>query len=259
MIHKHLVGKVHRSVTGRLRTDQTSTPVRMLASENTHKAVGKLFILRLEIANLTTTNTNITSRNICVRSNMTKEFTHERLTEGHDVTVTPTTRVKVRTAFRTTHGQSCERVLENLLKAKELENTEVHRWMETKSTLVGSNGRVVLDAIATVHLFTPLLIDPANTKLNDTLRLHESRHHRNVLGISFKDRCEALQHLFESLQELDLPRVTLACDRHQTRNRIGLRGAAAGGILVDGSGRHGDRQQDDRIREIENLLLGCGM
>ena len=62
---------------------------------------------------------------------MTLKLSHERLAKTHDFGVRLTLGVEVCTALCAAHGQAGQRVLENLLKAKELDDRQVHRGVET--------------------------------------------------------------------------------------------------------------------------------
>ena len=62
---------------------------------------------------------------------------------------------------------SCQSILEDLLKAQELEDRQVHRGMETKTSLVGSQSRVELDTVTTVDLDFTLVVLPYDTELDD--------------------------------------------------------------------------------------------
>ena len=48
------------------------------------------------------------------------------------------------TYLASTHGQGCERILEDLLKAQELDHTQGDSGVEAQATLVGTNGAAEL-------------------------------------------------------------------------------------------------------------------
>ena len=59
-------------------------------------------------------------------------------------------------------------ILEDLLKAQELEDGQVHSGMEAKTTLVWTQGGIELDTVSSVDLNLSLVILPDNTELNDS-------------------------------------------------------------------------------------------
>ena len=61
-------------------------------------------------------------------------------------------------------------ILKNLLKAQELENRQIHRGMEPKTSLVGTQGRVELDTISSVDLDLSLVILPNHSELDHSFR-----------------------------------------------------------------------------------------
>jgi len=62
-----------------------------------------------------------------------------------------------------------ERILEDLLKAQKLENGEVDRRVETKTTLVGAECGVELHAVALVDLALALVVLPYHAELDNPL------------------------------------------------------------------------------------------
>jgi hypothetical protein len=72
----------------------------------------------------------------------------------------------ITSGVRLTAGKS---ILEDLLETQELENAEVDSWVETETTLVRTEGGVVLNAVTTVDLDLALVVLPNNTELDDAL------------------------------------------------------------------------------------------
>ena len=64
---------------------------------------------------------------------------------------------------------SGQRILEDLLKAKKLENRQVDGRMEAQSTFVGPEGGVELDAEAPVDVALTVVVFPGDAKLDDAL------------------------------------------------------------------------------------------
>ena len=69
----------------------------------------------------------------------------------------------------TTHVDTSQGIFEDLLKAEELEDGQVDRWVKTETTLIRTKGRVELDTIATVYVRLALVILPYYAELYDTL------------------------------------------------------------------------------------------
>jgi hypothetical protein len=81
---------------------------------------------------------------------------------------------KMRT-LGTTHVDTSQGILEDLLKAQKLEDGQVDGWMETETTLVGTEGGVELDTVASVDVGFALVVLPDDTELHDALGDLEER------------------------------------------------------------------------------------
>ena len=88
----------------------------------------------------------------------------------HDLVVGLALGVKVGPA----HGKGGQAVLEDLLQAQELEHAQGDRRVKAQAALVGSNGRVELDAVTAVDLDLALVVDPGNTEHDDALGLDKA-------------------------------------------------------------------------------------
>jgi hypothetical protein len=75
-------------------------------------------------------------------------------------------RKKIRT-LGTTHVDTGQGILKDLLKAQELEDGQVDGWMETETTLVRTEGGVELDTVASVDVGFALVVFPDDTELHD--------------------------------------------------------------------------------------------
>jgi hypothetical protein len=65
---------------------------------------------------------------------------------------------------------SSQGILENLLKAQELQNRQVDSRVESETALVRAESRIELNAISAVDLGLKFVILPDDTELDDTLR-----------------------------------------------------------------------------------------
>lgn len=137
--------------------------------------------------NLTAGNTNVTSGNVGVGANVLGKFGHESNTEAANFVVGLVLGVKVGTTLTTTHAQTGESILEDLLEAQELEDGEVDSRVETETTLVGAKSRVELHTVATVDLGLVVVILPDDTELDDTLGDGDDGKSLAVVGVLFEE------------------------------------------------------------------------
>jgi len=73
-----------------------------------------------------------------------EELAHERDTETPDFAVRLALGVEVGSTLTTTHAETGKSILERLLKTEELQDGQVDRRVETETTLVRTESRVVL-------------------------------------------------------------------------------------------------------------------
>ena len=120
--------------------------------------------------------------------------------------------VEVGAALAAADALGGQRVLEDLLKAEELDNADVDARVEAQAALVGAQGRVELDAEAAVDVDGPGVVDPRHAEDDLALGLDNALQERvvSVVGVLGDHRVEGLQHLAHSLVELGL--ATVACD-----------------------------------------------
>lgn len=80
-----------------------------------------------------------------------------------------------------------EGILEDLLKAQELENGQVDSRMESKTAFVGSKSRVELYAVTLVDHAFALVILPDNSELDDAFGNRDNLECLLVLGVLLED------------------------------------------------------------------------
>ena len=148
---------------------------------------------------------------------MLDELGHKALAEPHDLAVGLALGVEVGAALAAAHGQGGEGILEDLLKAQEFDDGQVHVVTEAQAALVGADGGVELDTIATVDLDLALIVHPGHPEHNNALGLHNAADDVLLLvaGVGLHHRNQGLQHFVDGLQEL------------------GLLGVAGGQILIN--------------------------
>lgn len=148
----HVLGVVDDTVTGGLRADEGTTPAAALASEHTLPLVADLLVLAEHEADLATGDTNVTGGDVGVGTDVLAQLGHEGDAEAADLVVGLALGVEVGTTLTTTHVETGEGILEDLLEAEELQDGQVDRGVETETTLVGAEGGVELDAETAVDL-----------------------------------------------------------------------------------------------------------
>lgn len=75
---------------------------------------------------------------------MSEELGHERNAEAPDLAVGFALGVEVGATLASSHAQASQSILECLLEAEELKDRKVDRRMETESSFVRTEGRVIL-------------------------------------------------------------------------------------------------------------------
>ena len=188
---EHIFDEVQQAVAGRLGARQTAAVSQALARENCGiVSVANALVLPEKIANLAPADTNVTGRNVDVRTNVAVEFGHEALAEFHNFVVGLALRVEVGTALAAANRQTRQRIFENLLEREELQNAEVDTGVETQAALVRTNRRVHLDAVAAVDVSHVLVVLPRHAEGDDAFRLNEAlqKFRVAVLRILFQER-----------------------------------------------------------------------
>lgn len=182
----HLLNVVDSSVTGGLRSDQRSTPGETLSGQDTLEGVAKLSVLSKQVTDLSSSDVNVTGRDISVGSDVSLELSHERNAESADLAVRLALGVEVRTSLSTSHVEAGEGVLEDLLITKELENREVDGGVESESSLVRTESRVELDSVSSVDLKVSLVILPHDAELDHSLRDADDGDETLQVGVLLK-------------------------------------------------------------------------
>ena len=201
-----LVHKVGQAVAGGLGTGERAAKGEALAGKDAGPLVGQALVLTEQVGNLAAANAQVTSGNVGVGADVAIELGHEGLAEVHDLVVGLALGVKVGAALTAAHRKGGQAVLEDLLQAQELEHAQGDRRVKAQAALVGSNGRVELDAVTAVDLDLALVVDPGNTEHNDALGLDEALKQGGllVLGMGVERRLDGAEDLGRGLDELRL-------------------------------------------------------
>ena len=179
-----MLDKIHCTETCSLRTEYRATPGHTLSGK--HSCIillSELLVHTIHETDFTAAYSDITSRNILIRSYDFPEFKHECLTETHDLRIRLSTWVEIRSALAATHWKGCKSILEGLLETEELQNRKIHRRMETKTTLVRSDCRIELNTITGICLNLTVIIHPCHLESKNTLRLYDALYNLRIFKL----------------------------------------------------------------------------
>ncbi len=168
---EHLGAEVDDTIASSLRTDERAAPAETLAREDAGELVAETLVLTEEVADLTTADTDVASRNVSIGTDVALELGHEALAEAHDLSIGLAFGVEIGAALATAHREGCEAILENLLESEELEDTEVNGGVETETALVGADSGVHLNAEAAVDLDVAFVVEPGHAEDDGALGL----------------------------------------------------------------------------------------
>ena len=172
---QNVLREVKSTETSSFRTeDRTSPSCTLTGQYSSIVFASKFFVHSVHITDFTTANTNVTSRDISIRTYILPQFIHESLTETHDFSIWFSNRIEVRTTFTTTHRKSSQCVFESLLETEEFQHRKVNCLVETKSTFVRSNSTVELYAVTQVSLNFTLIVYPCHAESKDTIRFYHT-------------------------------------------------------------------------------------
>ena len=200
---KHVLGEVNAAVAGRFRTDQGTAPVEALAGENAGEFIADSLVLSEKVADFAAAYADVPGGNVRIRTDVALKLRHEALAEAHHFIVAFALGVEVGAALAAAHGKSGEGVFENLFKAQEFEDAQIHAGMEAEAALVRSDGAVEFHAVSAVHLDLPLVVDPRHAEQDGSFRFNDPFQNRVifVLGIRGQDRFDRAEHFLNSLDE----------------------------------------------------------
>ena len=183
----HGLGEVDTAVTGGLWSDEGTTPVEALTGQDTLPGVVVCSVRTEQVADLTATDTDITGGDVCVGADVVGQLAHEREANTADLGVGLGLEVDTETTLGTTHVQTGQGVLEDLLETQEFQDGEVDTWVETQTALVWALGGVVLDSVTWGYLLDTVVVLPGNTELDNTLWNRDDWQHLAVLWLLLEE------------------------------------------------------------------------
>ena len=203
--------EVNRAVAGCFGASKGTAEGEAFAGQDAGPLVAEALVLAKHVANLARASTNVTSWDVGVWANVTSKLGHKGLAECHNLAVGLALWIKVGAALATAHGECSQGVLEDLLKAEELQDRQVNCWMETKAALVRSNCGVKLDAVSAINLNVASVVNPRNTEHNNALWLDKTLKQSGFLELwmCVKCRLDGGKNFFCCLDKLRLICVTL--------------------------------------------------
>ena len=217
----HFVGEVHSAVARGFLAHEGATPCQPLTGEHARLVlVHQAAVLAKQEADFAPTHADVTRGDVAVFADVAPQFSHEGLAEAHDFGVGLALRVEVGPAFAAADGQTGERVFEDLFKAKEFDDAQVHARVESQTALVGAKCGVELDTEAAVDAHVVVIVDPRDAEDDLTLRLAEALDEAvvGVVRVFFQDDLQRVEHLGNCLVELGFSRVSLEHPVVKTRN-----------------------------------------
>src|SRR6185312_14382265 len=110
------------------------------------------------------------------------------------------------------------RILENLLEAEEFDRAEQHGRMKAQTAFEWAEGRVELNAKASIDLHLPLVVNPRHTEDDLPFRLANAFDQRRfgIVGMFGDNRTKAIENLAHGLVKFILPGL-----RRRTSAKIG--------------------------------------
>lgn len=196
---------VDETVSGSLWSNVGTTKGGTLSCENTLPGVSVPLVGTKEETDLASSDTNVTSWHVGVVSDVSRELSHEGVTESSDLVVRLALWIEVSTSLSTSHGETSEGVLEDLLESEELEDGEIDSWVESETSLVWTEGGVVLDSETTVDHDLALVGLPDDPELDDSLWDGNDLESLLVLRVCLEEsrRVEGRLQLIVCLLELE--------------------------------------------------------
>ena len=138
---EHVLGEVHAAVAGGFRTDEEPPQFRLLPVRTPVNSL-RILLYWPKGGRSCGRPTPMSPAGTSVSAPMWRWFRHEALAEVHHFIIALALGVEVGASLAAAHGQGGEGVLENLFKAQELQNAEVHAGVEAEAALVRPDGAV---------------------------------------------------------------------------------------------------------------------
>ena len=198
---------VHCAVAGGFRTGQGTAVGEALAGENAVLPDAlQAAVLAEQVADLTAADAHVTGGNVDVRPDVAVQSGHKALAETHDLRIGLAGGVEIGAALAAADGKTGQTVLEDLLKAQELDDAGIDIGLEAQAALVGAESAVELAAVADVGVIIALVIHPDDAEGEHPLRLDHAVEQvsLHILGMGVDDRGNGGEDLLDGLHEFRL-------------------------------------------------------
>ena len=208
---EHLSGVVAKTITGSLSSCERTAVRKTLTGKYANELVAKSLILTKHIADLSCTGTDVACGNVGVSANVLGKLSHEALAEAHYFSIRLALRVEVRTALAAADRKTGKAVLEDLLKAQELDYGSANRGVKSDTALVRSDSRVELYSETAVYLYFAVVVYPRHAENDLALRLYYSVDNSCLYEVrsALYNGLEGLEDLFYSLKKLGFAGISL--------------------------------------------------
>ena len=206
---EHFFRKIAKAIAGGLNSIETAMEGERLARQHAGKFVAQPLVLAEQVADFPCAHADIAGRHIGVRADIFVQLVHKALAKVHDFAVRLALGVKIAAALCTADRKSGQRVFEDLLKAEELDDALVNRWVKAKPTLIRADCVAELNAIADVDANAAAVIHPRDTESDQPVGLDKPVQNGSVhiLGVSLQHGGQRPEYLSDGLQKFRLVRI----------------------------------------------------
>ena len=204
---QHRLRQVQQAVARRLRARQRAAVRQAFAREHTFITARQALILAVEIADFARARADVARRNVHIRADIPIQFGHEALAECHHLAIALALRIEIAAALAAADGQAGQGVFENLLKAKEFDDAQIHTRMQAQAALIRADGAGKLHAERVVDLHLALVIHPRHAEKDLALRhgqAFKKRFLAILLFVALNHRAQGIKHLANGLMKLRL-------------------------------------------------------
>ena len=207
---EHLTRIEDNAVAGSLVTTCKTAVHGALTGESAVIQVADALILTHHEADFSAAYADVACGNVGLGADMTIELSDEALAEAHDLHVGLAVGIKVGTTLAAADRQTGQAVLEDLLKAEELDDTDIYGRMESQTALVRTDRGVELYTVTDVDLYLTVIVYPRNAELDLSLGLGDALEQSQLAILRFvsvDNGTNGVENLFYGLKEFRLGSV----------------------------------------------------
>jgi hypothetical protein len=160
------------------------------------------FVLSKEITKFFITDTHSHPGSIEIGSDIFGQLGHVGLTESLHFLIGLVKGIKVGPSDGRANVESRERIGKYGIKAQGLNDGSRNVRRKVEGTLVGTEGRGVLDAKSAIHANHPNVVHPADSELQVTFGFHQLFGNKGISGIAIENGRETLKGGLDRVNEL---------------------------------------------------------